>query len=65
MGKALLEIFTSRKVNAFGQRDRVDLTDLFVSLRKGDQDLNWDEFIRLIDRLYRKNRILIWMKRRG
>ena len=52
-------------LDAFGQRDRVDLTDLFVSLRKGDQDLNWDEFIRLIDRLYRKNRILIWMKRRG
>jgi len=52
-------------LNAFGQRSAVDLTDLFVSLRQSGRKLDWPDFIELIDHLYRKNRILIRMTRRG
>jgi len=52
-------------LNAFGQRSNVDPTDLFVSLRQQGRDLDWQDLIELIDHLYRKNRILIRMSRRG
>ena len=52
-------------LDAFGQRGGVDLTDLFVSLRQNGHELEWSDFIELVDRLYRKNRILIRMTRRG
>jgi len=52
-------------LNAFGQRSAVDLTDLFVSLRQGGREMEWSDFIELVDHLYRKNRVLIRMTRRG
>lgn len=52
-------------LNAFEQRSNVDPTDLFVSLRQEGRDLDWQNLIELIDHLYRKNRILIRMSRRG
>ncbi len=52
-------------LDAFGRRSNVDPTDLFVLLRREGRDLDWPELIELIDHLYRKNRILIRMSRRG
>jgi hypothetical protein len=52
-------------LNVFGRRSNVDPTDLFVSLHQDGHELDWQELIDLIDGLYRKNRILIRMSRRG
>ena len=52
-------------LSAIGRRQAVDLTDLFVSLRQGGRKLEWPDLIELVDHLYRKNRILIRMSRRG
>jgi DNA repair exonuclease SbcCD ATPase subunit len=52
-------------LDAFGRRRDVDPTDLFVSLRKQGYELDWPDFMEFVDHLYRKNRILIRMTRRG
>lgn len=52
-------------LDAFGRRRDVDPTDLFVSLRKQGYELDWSDFMEFVDHLYRKNRILIRMTRRG
>lgn len=52
-------------LGAFGRRSNVDPTDLFVSMRQQGSDLEWQELVDLVDHLYRKNRILIRMSRRG
>lgn len=52
-------------LDAFGRKSNVDPTDLFVSLRQKDRNIDWQDLIKLIDHLYRKNRILIRMSQRG
>ena len=51
-------------LRAFGQNIDVDVTDLFVSLRQRGEDIKLDDIFRILEHLYRKNRISIRVRRR-
>ena len=51
-------------LSAFGQRDEVDLTDLFVSLRQKGQKIEVKELLSILENLYRKNRVIVRIRRR-
>jgi hypothetical protein len=52
-------------LQAFGSRNDVDLTDLFVSLRQAGQEVGLKDLLTTLEGMYRKNRILIRLRQRG
>ncbi len=52
-------------LQAFGSRDEVDLADLFVQLRRTGQEIELDGLMRTLESLYRKNRVMVRVRRRG
>jgi len=52
-------------LEAFGPRDHVDLADLFVQLREAGRDIDLDSLMTVLEQLYRKNRVIITVRRRG
>jgi len=53
-----------KTLRAFGSRDEVDLADLFVQLRQAGQDIELDDLMETLERLYRKNRVMVRVRRR-
>lgn len=51
-------------LRAFGSRDEVDLADLFVQLRQAGQDIELDDLMETLEKLYRKNRVMVRVRRR-
>ena len=52
-------------LEAFGARNDIDLTDLFVGLRHTGQKIEQKELLTILEGLYRKNRVIIRVRRRG
>jgi|GEM_PF-1691437 len=55
----------SRVLAAFGKRRDIDLTDLFVELRRAGQEIELGDLLKLLEALYRKNRVIIQVRQRG
>ena len=52
-------------LQAFGNRDEVDLADLFVQLRQAGLDIELGDLMKSLEKLYRKNRVIVRVRRRG
>jgi len=52
-------------LDTFGSRDDVDLTDLFVGLRRAGQEIELKDLLTTLEGLYRKNRVIIRIRQRG
>ncbi|MBC8263375.1 MAG: hypothetical protein H8E47_04540 [Anaerolineales bacterium] len=55
----------ARVLEAFGSRNDVDLTDLFVGLRHAGQEIELKDLLTTLEGLYRKNRAIIRVRQRG
>lgn len=55
----------SQVLDAFGSRQDVDLTDLFVGLRQAGQEIELGDLLATLEGLYRKNRVIIRVRQRG
>jgi hypothetical protein len=54
-----------RTLQAFQGRDDVDVADLFVQFRQTGQEIQLDDLMSVLERLYRKNRVMIRVRRRA
>jgi len=52
-------------LQAFRDRDDVDLADLFVQIRQAGQEIELDDLMDTLEHLYRKNRVMIRVRKRG
>ena len=52
-------------LQAFRDRDDVDLADLFVHLRQTGHEIELNDLMDILEQLYRKNRAMIRVKKRG
>ena len=54
----------AKVLDAFGSANDVDLTDLFVRLRRAGEEIELKDLLDMLERLYRKNRIIVRVRQR-